>query len=79
MQETPRGSLTRESGNVGGARAYIPNEGMNWFYHTNLSRLCAGCGRLRSRNIFFGNVLIALRQGLQRRDAVAAGKEQIGR
>ena len=34
----------------------------------------AGCGRVRSRNISFGHVLVAVRQG-QRRDAAAAGKE----
>jgi hypothetical protein len=32
-----------------------------------------GCG-----NIFFGHVLVAVRQG-QRRDAVETGKEQLGR
>jgi hypothetical protein len=32
-----------------------------------------GCG-----NIYFGHVLVAVRQG-QRRDAVATGKERLGR
>jgi hypothetical protein len=35
-----------------------------------------GCGRVI---VFFGFVLIAVRQGRQRRDAVAAGDEQLGR
>ena len=39
----------------------------------------SGCGRVRSRNTYFGHVLIAVRQGRQRRDAAAAGEEQLGR
>jgi hypothetical protein len=38
----------------------------------------AGCGRARSRNIFFGHVPVVIRQG-QRRDAVAKGEERHGR
>jgi hypothetical protein len=33
---------------------------------------------VRLRNISFGHVLIAVRQGRQRRDASAAGEEQHG-
>jgi hypothetical protein len=33
----------------------------------------AGCGRVRSRQTFFGHVPVAVRQG-QRRDAVATGE-----
>jgi hypothetical protein len=52
-QEIPRGSLARETGNAGGARACIPNGKIEWFYHSNLlsfgtvqSTLGAGgCGR----------------------------------
>jgi hypothetical protein len=38
----------------------------------------AGCGRVRSRNICFGHVPVAGRQG-QRRDAAAIGEERHGR
>jgi hypothetical protein len=38
----------------------------------------AGFGRVRSRNMF-GYVLIAVSQYRQRRDAAAAGEEQLGR
>jgi hypothetical protein len=34
---------------------------------------------VRSRNIFFDHLLIAVRQGRQRRDAAAAGEKQICR
>jgi hypothetical protein len=35
----------------------------------------AGCGRVQSRNIFFGYVLVAVRQG-QRRDSAAEGERK---
>jgi hypothetical protein len=38
----------------------------------------AGCGRVRSRNTCFGHVLVIARRD-QRRDAAAAGKEQLAR
>jgi hypothetical protein len=38
----------------------------------------AGCGRVQSRNICFGHVPVAVRQG-ERRDAVATGEEPHGR
>jgi hypothetical protein len=53
-QQTPCGSLPRETGFVGGARACISNGRLKWFYHTNLSSCWrrakrAGCRRVRSR------------------------------
>jgi hypothetical protein len=36
-QETLCGSLARETGNSGGARAFIPNGSFKWFYHSDLS------------------------------------------
>jgi hypothetical protein len=60
------------------------NERTKWPCHSNLP-CCegrakrAGCGRARSRNIFFGHVLIAVRQGQQRRDATAAEDLRHGR
>jgi hypothetical protein len=52
-QEAPCGNLTRETGNVGGARACILNGKAKWFYHSNLSSFgivqrtlgVGGCGR----------------------------------
>jgi hypothetical protein len=38
----------------------------------------AGCGRVQSRNICFGHVLVGVRQD-QRRDAAATGEERNGR
>jgi hypothetical protein len=34
---------------------------------------------VRSKNICFGHVPIAIRQGRQRRDVAASGKEQLGK
>jgi|AntAceMinimDraft_5_1070358.scaffolds.fasta_scaffold25536_2 hypothetical protein len=84
IYESSYESLARETRNAGGARACIPNGRLKWFYHTNLSSCRrrakrAGCGRVRSRNICFGHVLIVVRQGRQRRDAAAARGEQLGR
>jgi hypothetical protein len=67
-----------KQGNAGGARARIPNGKLSCF--SNLSTFWhhakhAGYGRARSRNICFGYVLVAVRQG-QRRNAAAAGKEK---
>jgi len=81
-KETPCGSLARETGNSGGARACTPNGKAKWCYHSNLSSFgtvqsTLGVGA-RSRNIFFGHVPVAVRQG-QRRDAVATGEERNGR
>jgi hypothetical protein len=50
---TPCGSLARETGNAGGARACIPNGKIKWFYHSNLTSFgtvqrtlgVGGCGR----------------------------------
>jgi hypothetical protein len=61
-----------------------PNGKMKLFCHSDLSSCGrrpkrAGCGRVRSRNIRFGHVLIVVRQGRQRRDAAAAGEEYLGR
>jgi hypothetical protein len=83
-QEAPCGSLTRETGNFQWrARAY-PEWENEMFFPPDLSSCgsrikCAGCGRVRSRNTYFGHVLIAVCQGRQRRDAGAAGEEQLGR
>jgi hypothetical protein len=65
------------------ARACIPNGNIKWFYHSDLSSFwCreknAGCGRVRSRNMCFGHVLVAVYQG-QRRDAAATEEERLGR
>jgi hypothetical protein len=67
-----------------GACASMPNGRIKSFYHYNLSRCGrrakrAGCGRVRSRNTCFGHVIIKVRQGLQRREAVAAREDQHGR
>jgi hypothetical protein len=74
----------KETGNAGGAPAWISNGRRNWFYHTNLwscgrRAKRAGCGRVRSRYICFRHKLSAVRQGRQRRDAVAAGEDKLGR
>jgi hypothetical protein len=76
MREKGRGRAEKQ--------ACIPNGKIKWLYNSNLSscgRLVklAGCGRVRSRNICFGHVLIAVRQGRKRCDAVAAGDKQLGR
>jgi hypothetical protein len=78
------GSFSRETENSGGALACIPNGSVKWFYHSNLSSCGrrakrAGCERARSRNKFFRHVPIAVLQGRQRRDAVAAEETQLGR
>jgi hypothetical protein len=78
------GSLVRETGNAGEARACISNGRIKSFYHSYLSSCGrhakrAGCERARLRNMCLGHVLIAVRQGCQRRDASAAGEEQLGR
>jgi hypothetical protein len=58
----------------------IPNGEMKWFYQFNFP-ICrrrekrAGCGQVRSQNIYFGYVPIAVRQGRQRRNTFAAGEE----
>jgi hypothetical protein len=62
----------------------IPNGGVIWFYHSDLSSCGrrvkrARCGQVRSRNICFGHVPIAVCQGRQRRDAATAGEAQLGR
>jgi hypothetical protein len=54
------------------ARACIPNGKLKYFYHSNPSSCGrrakrAECGRVRSRNMCSGVVLIAVRQGRQRR------------
>jgi hypothetical protein len=64
-QGTPRGSLTRETRNGGGARARIPYERTKWLYLTYLS----SCGR-RAKRAGFGRV---------RRDAAAAGEGHFSR
>jgi hypothetical protein len=69
--------------NAGGVRACVPIGKVKWFYNSNLSSFGhrskhAGCGRVRSRNICFGHVPVAVRQGLHR-DAVARGEERLGR
>jgi hypothetical protein len=65
------------------ARVY-PARKNELLYHSNLSSSGhrakrAGCGRVQLRYTCFGHLLVAVRQGRQRRDAVAAGEEQIGR
>jgi hypothetical protein len=65
------------------ARVY-PEREYKWPYYSNF-RSCghctkhAGCGRVRSRNICFGHVLVAVRQSRQRRDAVSTGEGRHGR
>jgi hypothetical protein len=39
----------------------------------------AGRGWVRFKNTCFGDVIITVRQGRQRRDAFAAGEDQLGR
>jgi hypothetical protein len=65
------------------ARVY-PERKKKLDYHTSLwscgrRAKRAGCGRMQSRSTCVGHVLSAVRQGRQRRDAVAAGGEQLGR
>jgi hypothetical protein len=56
-------SFSRETGNAGGTRACFPNGRKKLFYHSELSSSGrrskrAGCGRVRSRNIFLVTCLL---------------------
>ena len=69
------------AGNAGRAHACIPNGGMQWFYNSNLSSCGrhakrAGCGRVRSRNIYVGDVLVAVRQGRHGKSAKPLQQEK---
>jgi hypothetical protein len=80
--KTPCGSLARETGNAGGARACIPNWKAKQFglptSRASVPYKGRWCGRVRSQNICLGRVPVAVRQG-QRHDAVATGEERQGR
>jgi hypothetical protein len=73
--------LARETGDAGGTRACIPNGKLSdstTLTYRNLGAVqstldASGCG-----NVFFGDVLVAVRQG-QRRYASATGEEQLGK
>jgi hypothetical protein len=56
---------------------------MKWFHHLDFPS-CETCAKLVGaggfgREIFFGDMPVAVRQGRQRRDASAAGEKQLGR